>query len=351
MYGSGRATRTRLSTSSCRWRRERRRIRSTPSVVTPQQAAEQALAAVDPTTRVTVDGTAEVAGRPVYELVLAPRDERSLIGQVRLAVDSETSMPLRVQVYAVDATEPAFETGFTSVSFATPDDSVFAFTASGRDGGGARTVCRTAEGASLHPDEAMREQPTIIGEGWTSVAVLRGVQPDGITAGSDPESGAGQALLQALRPVSGPYGSGRVLTTDLVSALLLDDGRLLVGAVPPSILEEAALDPRAGGDPRDGGGGHIARPPVRDSIEARESTLAIETHGLTKRFGRQLAVNDIDLVAPRGSVYGFLGPNGSGKTTTIRMLLGLVSPTRGGQACSACRCRPPARSCCREWAP
>ena len=56
---------------------------------------------------------------------------------------------------------------------------------------------------------------------------------------------------------------------------------------------------------------------------------AVETFGLTKRFGRQLAVGGIDLKVPTGSVYGFLGPNGSGKTTTIRMLLGLVVPTAG----------------------
>jgi len=57
---------------------------------------------------------------------------------------------------------------------------------------------------------------------------------------------------------------------------------------------------------------------------------AIRTAGLTKRFrGGQLAVNAIDLAVPVGSVYGFLGPNGSGKTTTIRMLLGLVFPTAG----------------------
>jgi ABC-2 type transport system ATP-binding protein len=57
---------------------------------------------------------------------------------------------------------------------------------------------------------------------------------------------------------------------------------------------------------------------------------AITTRGLTKRFrGGQLAVDGLDLVVPRGSVYGFLGPNGSGKTTTIRMLLGLVYPTSG----------------------
>ena len=57
--------------------------------------------------------------------------------------------------------------------------------------------------------------------------------------------------------------------------------------------------------------------------------LAIETHGLTRRFGAQSAVAEIDLAVPRGSVFGFLGPNGSGKTTTIRMLLGLIEPTAG----------------------
>lgn len=56
---------------------------------------------------------------------------------------------------------------------------------------------------------------------------------------------------------------------------------------------------------------------------------AIETHGLTKRFGHQLAVNEIDLAVPRGSVFGFLGPNGSGKTTTIRVMLGLAAATGG----------------------
>lgn len=59
------------------------------------------------------------------------------------------------------------------------------------------------------------------------------------------------------------------------------------------------------------------------------SGLAIESDALTKRFGQQTAVNSIDLAVPQGSVFGFLGPNGSGKTTSIRMLLGLVQPTSG----------------------
>ncbi|WP_253468201.1 ABC transporter ATP-binding protein [Paenarthrobacter sp. A20] len=56
---------------------------------------------------------------------------------------------------------------------------------------------------------------------------------------------------------------------------------------------------------------------------------AIETHGLVKRFGHRSAVDGIDLSVPRGSVFGFLGPNGSGKTTTIRVLLGLASANSG----------------------
>ncbi|MGW0481969.1 ATP-binding cassette domain-containing protein [Nonomuraea sp. NPDC003214] len=66
---------------------------------------------------------------------------------------------------------------------------------------------------------------------------------------------------------------------------------------------------------------------------APPSDAAIVTSGLTKRFrGGQVAVDALDLAVPRGSVYGFLGPNGSGKTTTIRMLLGLVAPTEGEHA-------------------
>jgi ABC-2 type transport system ATP-binding protein len=63
------------------------------------------------------------------------------------------------------------------------------------------------------------------------------------------------------------------------------------------------------------------------------AAFALTSNGLTKRFrGGQLAVDRIDLAVPSGSVYGFLGPNGSGKTTTIRMLLGLIQPTAGSHA-------------------
>jgi ABC-2 type transport system ATP-binding protein len=64
-------------------------------------------------------------------------------------------------------------------------------------------------------------------------------------------------------------------------------------------------------------------------VVPQTSSLAIETRGLSKLFGRVPAVDGIDLAVPVGSTYGFLGPNGSGKTTTIRVLLGLLSPSSG----------------------
>jgi ABC-2 type transport system ATP-binding protein len=61
--------------------------------------------------------------------------------------------------------------------------------------------------------------------------------------------------------------------------------------------------------------------------------LAIDVKGLTKRFGRKTAVNSVDIAVPEGEVWGFLGPNGSGKTTTIRMLCGLLHADAGTGTC------------------
>ena len=76
--------------------------------------------------------------------------------------------------------------------------------------------------------------------------------------------------------------------------------------------------------------------------------LIIETTGLRKEFrtrrgGLRVAVQDLDLAVTGGGVHGFLGPNGSGKTTTIRMLLGLGARPAGRCGCSARRFRPGCR--------
>lgn len=207
--------------------------------ITPQLAAQQALAAVGPTTAVSVDGTAQVAGRSAYELVLRPRDARSLVGQVRVAIDGKTSVPLRVRVYAVGRTSPAFETGFSSVRFSRPDAAVFRFAPPP----GAKVTQAGGMGSGGRPDTGSRggQAPTVIGTGWTSVLVLRDANAAG--AGGSPEL---TALLRSTTPVSGSFGTGRLLRTALLSAVLLDDGRLLVGAVTPETLLAAASGPAAG---------------------------------------------------------------------------------------------------------
>jgi ABC-type multidrug transport system ATPase subunit len=72
----------------------------------------------------------------------------------------------------------------------------------------------------------------------------------------------------------------------------------------------------------------MTAPPSDDTLSGTDE-LVIATHGLTKRYGTVTAVDGLDLVVRRGDRFGFLGPNGSGKTTTVRMLLGLVFATSG----------------------
>ncbi|WP_430462356.1 ATP-binding cassette domain-containing protein [Thalassolituus sp. LLYu03] len=73
-----------------------------------------------------------------------------------------------------------------------------------------------------------------------------------------------------------------------------------------------------------------AQPPAGYNTRAYQaSDLAIETHGMTRRFGDGTAVDQLDLSIPRGAIYGFLGPNGCGKSTSIRMLTGLLLPSEG----------------------
>ena len=81
--------------------------------------------------------------------------------------------------------------------------------------------------------------------------------------------------------------------------------------------------------------------------------IAIDVEGLTKSFDGRKAVRNLSMRVKRGQIYGFLGPNGSGKTTTIRMLCGLLTPTRAAAPASATR-KPlslgPRRNACRRLA-
>ena len=79
--------------------------------------------------------------------------------------------------------------------------------------------------------------------------------------------------------------------------------------------------------------------PVPSDTQGIESEWAVETHGLTKRFGNNVAVNGVELLVPRGCAFGYLGPNGAGKTTLIRVLLGLTHADAGTMFCSDTRFR------------
>ena len=96
--------------------------------LTPQQAAQQVLAAVGPTTTVSVASNVTVAGQAAYGLVLAPKDARSLVGQVQIDVDGRNGVPLRLQVFARGASSPAFGVGYTAIQFVTPAPADLSFT-------------------------------------------------------------------------------------------------------------------------------------------------------------------------------------------------------------------------------
>lgn len=213
------------------------------SALTPQRAAEAALKAIDPTTRVTTDPTATVAGRPAYQLQLTPRDPRSLVGAVRIAIDGATHVPTRVQVFARGATSPAFEIGFTSFSPSTPPSSVFSFTPP--PGATVKQATAPSHGpADLREPKApaASSPPRVVGSGWTSVVVA----PVGsLTSGKAASEKSGSApsgltsMLKSLPSVSGPWGSGHLLRGTVFSAVLTDDGQLAIGAVAPELLYSA----------------------------------------------------------------------------------------------------------------
>jgi outer membrane lipoprotein-sorting protein len=213
--------------------------------VTPQEAAAKALAAIDPTTSVTTTGSAKVAGRDAYELVLAPKDTASLIGQVRLAIDAKTHIPLRVDVYAKNANDPAVRVAFQDISFAVPGAQQFTFNPP--PGATVKTPkagdAAPKTGAPIPADpkdraaKAKADGTQVVGTGWTSVVVAK--LP---ASGGDSSTNAQQltGLVNSLPKVSGSWGSGHLLTSALFSALITDDGRVLAGAVAPEKLYEVA---------------------------------------------------------------------------------------------------------------
>ncbi|MGX5392682.1 LolA family protein [Streptomyces anulatus] len=218
---------------------------------TPKDFAEQALAAAGDTTSVTVDGTARVAGRDAYQLLIKPKQSGSTIGSVRIAVDAETGVPLKFTLSAASGGKAVVDAGFTKVDFSRPAASTFAFTPpkgakvteadeleTGKDEHGAVQEALPGQLAELDGFEGFN----VIGEGWTSIAEIRPPGGTGLPkAGSGEMPAEAQGFLDALGDkVTGKFGSGTVFKTRLVNALMTDDGSVYVGAVTKDALVRAA---------------------------------------------------------------------------------------------------------------
>lgn len=218
-----------------------------PVDLTPQEAAAKLLDQVDVNTGVRVANNAQVAGRAAYQLVLSPKQEGSLVHEVRLALDGETYVPLQVQVFAKGSAEPAFQVGFTQVTFTPPADENFTFTPPAgakveeKDLGDLKPEAGDVKAAEQA--EKVAERVKTVGDGWTTVVVAPfklGQAGDSAESPESPESQSAQAILESATPVSGAWGSGKMIKTKLVTALLTDDGRVLAGAVTPEELIKAA---------------------------------------------------------------------------------------------------------------
>ena len=184
--------------------------------------ARRAISAVGPYADVTVEGTAFVAGRPSYELVLTPTSTLTLIGRIVVAVDAETRLPLQLQVFPRGSDVAAIEGGFTSVSTAPIDPSMFVFTAppgaTVRQAADAFVAAERHVASSAQPSPA--SPPRVFGEGFeTRIAIeLHSPLPRGAVT-----------LL--------PYAGS------LLSAITVERGGrtwLLVGPVPVATLEQDA---------------------------------------------------------------------------------------------------------------
>lgn len=243
---------------------------------TPEQAAAQLLAHAEEDADVTVDRPTTVAGRDAYQLVVSPTDDATLVSRVVVAVDAETSAPLRVQVWATqDGEAPSLEVGFTDVAFTAPDDTVLAFSAPA----GATTeevvvpLPDAPDAAAALPGAGtVPEGVAVSGSGWSTVVTLSDVDVAGLVGGDAASLGTvpgaerllgseeAQDLIQEFVPQddegrpTGPQldtgalydqlttavPEGRLLSSTLLSVLVTEDGRVLVGSVPADALRAAA---------------------------------------------------------------------------------------------------------------
>ncbi|MET8963118.1 DUF2092 domain-containing protein [Streptomyces sp. NPDC004074] len=219
---------------------------------TPKDFAEEALKAGDKTTSVTVDGTAQVAGRDAYKLLIRPKQSGTTVGAISIAVDAKTGMPLKFTLTPASGGAAVVDVGFTEVSFARPAASTFDFTpprgtkVTQGDEMKAHEGKVQPKGMEKALPKGMEKGgegtgPKTIGEGWNAIAVFDTGSKGGVPSGAASDGGAAAGFLGSLGDqVKGKFGSGTVFSTRLVNALMTDDGKVYVGAVTKDALVKAA---------------------------------------------------------------------------------------------------------------
>ncbi len=205
----------------------------------PATAARDLVNAMQEDSTVDVDGTARVAGRPVYQLVLAPKPtERTLLREVRVSVDSETRVPLQLEVLANGQSDPALKVGFTEFTDGPQDANLFKFTP---PAGAEVTEHRPDEKFEGKSPEQLLSQLDLktVGKGWDTV--LTGTLPkDAMSMPSgDGEFGATQLLSRLGKEVHGDFGTGWIISTKVGTALITENGKVALGAVPEQVVKEA----------------------------------------------------------------------------------------------------------------
>ncbi|MFI7383258.1 outer membrane lipoprotein carrier protein LolA [Streptomyces sp. NPDC049813] len=216
---------------------------------TPKQLTDEVLKASGATTSVTVDGTAQIAGRDAYRLRIAPKQSGSTVGAVTVAVDAKTGTPLKFTLTPASGGAAVVDAGFTKVDFARPAASTFDFEPSkGTKVTEADELPAQDRGkAGRAPQDAARlDGLKVLGKGWTSVAELKLPGDSGIGALASGSAPGGmpadaQTFLDSLGDkVTGTFGSGTVYSTRLVNVLITEDGKVYAGAVTKEALVKAA---------------------------------------------------------------------------------------------------------------
>lgn len=211
----------------------------------PANAAKDLVTAIREESTVAVDGTARVAGRAAYQLVLTPKPtEKTLLREIRVAIDSETRLPLRLEVLANGQSDPALRIAFTEFNPGAQDGNLFQFSPPA----GAK-VTESKPGEKTDPKAARdlltQINPQFVGKGWDTVVV--GKVPADLANLAGQAQGNGNRgdvdvtglLRQFAKQVNGSFGTGWVISTKVGSLLFTADGRAALGAVPEQVLIDA----------------------------------------------------------------------------------------------------------------